>query len=125
VTTLSSQAILMENIMKATLKRKKKKPYSSYTITTGDPVLNIQHFNKCAGTDGGPITESLDLTDLSQFDISFNDFRTIQSRYIKYLKSAGQLSDQDLICDPEAIVLVNRQRPVYLIKYYVIAKLLH
>lgn len=32
--------------------KKKKKACSSVTITTGDPALNIKHFNKCMGTDG-------------------------------------------------------------------------
>lgn len=32
--------------------KKKKKPYSSMTITTGDPELNIKHFNKMMGTSG-------------------------------------------------------------------------
>jgi hypothetical protein len=31
-------------------KRKSKKPYSSASITTGDIGLNIDHFNRCAGT---------------------------------------------------------------------------
>lgn len=30
--------------------RKSKKPYSSVSITTGDIGLNIDHFNRCAGT---------------------------------------------------------------------------
>jgi hypothetical protein len=37
---------------------KKKKPYSSMTVTTGDVALNIKHFNKMMGTDfGNPSTE--------------------------------------------------------------------
>lgn len=33
--------------------KKKKKTLGGYiTITTGDPALNIKHFNKCMGTDG-------------------------------------------------------------------------
>jgi hypothetical protein len=31
-------------------KRKSKKPYSSMSITTGDIGLNIDHFNRCAGS---------------------------------------------------------------------------
>ena len=33
-------------------KKKKKKPYSSITYSTGYPALDIKHFNKCMGTDG-------------------------------------------------------------------------
>lgn len=35
-------------------KKKSKKPYSSKTITTGDPAYNIKMFNKHFGTDGLP-----------------------------------------------------------------------
>jgi hypothetical protein len=33
-----------------TRRRKRKAPYSSMSITTGDIGLNIDHFNRCAGT---------------------------------------------------------------------------
>lgn len=40
------------------IETKKKKPYSSITYTTGDPALNIKHFNKLMGTDfNNPSTE--------------------------------------------------------------------
>lgn len=108
--------------------KKRKKPYDSCTITTGDIGLNIQHFNKCASTDGGPLTETLDPNDMDKYKLSFEDFQLVLTRYLKYLKYNKEIEAQDVqdaICDPNIMAGVNRNRPTTLAKYWVISRLLH
>lgn len=105
-------------------RKKKKQPFTSCTITTGNPELNIQHFNKCMGTDGGPLSEDLN-QDLNVYLPTEEDFKTLSRRCKVYLKfGKDNLPDDQMICDPWAIAITTRLKPTVLIRYWVTATLL-
>ena len=110
--------------MKILTEKKKKKPYDSCTITTGDIDLNIQHFNKCAGTDGGPLTEDTDDRDLDLYCPTEEDFKILSRRFATYIKYGDDLPSDQEVCHPKVIVRVNQHRLKLLIRYWIIAKLL-